>query len=256
MKFKIAYCTDIGRTKKVNQDSIGYREIEIGENKYILMMVCDGMGGLQKGEMASTTVVRNFLDWFVLKFPLFCDDFNYAKIQTETENEIVRLNLALHDFGEERGIQLGTTLSMIIMRDDGLYFISSVGDSRMYGIYADSAVQITEDQTYIAQEIKHNRMTKEEAAASKYKNVLTQCIGVSSDVEPLFYRGKANAGDMFLSCSDGFRHFLSEEDIYKSFSEIRNGNEEDWTKSLRKITDFNMEQGENDNITSVVVKIE
>ena len=45
MKFKIAYCTDIGRTKKVNQDSIGYREIEIGENKYILMMVCDGMGG-------------------------------------------------------------------------------------------------------------------------------------------------------------------------------------------------------------------
>lgn len=256
MKFKIAYCTDIGRSKKVNQDSIGYREIGIGDYSYILMMVCDGMGGLQKGEMASTTVVRNFLDWFVLQFPIFCDDFNYAKIQTETEKEIVKLNLALHDFGEERGIQLGTTLSMIIMRNDGLYFIASVGDSRMYGIYSDSVVQITEDQTYIAQEIKNNRMTKEEAATSKYKNVLTQCIGVSGDVQPLFYRGKANAGEMFLSCSDGFRHFLSEEDIFKAFSPVRNGSEEDWTARLRQITDFDMEQGENDNITAVVVKLE
>ena len=64
MNFQIAYHSNIGKTKKVNQDAIGFKEIEFGGHCFAMMVVCDGMGGLQKGEMASATVVNNLLKWF------------------------------------------------------------------------------------------------------------------------------------------------------------------------------------------------
>ena len=80
MKFKIAYHSDIGNTKKVNQDAIGYKEIEVDERRYALVLVCDGMGGLQKGEMASATVIKSLLDWFEKEFPSINEDFSSISI--------------------------------------------------------------------------------------------------------------------------------------------------------------------------------
>ena len=134
--------------------------------------------------------------------------------------------------------------------------IANVGDSRIYLIGNDNAMQLTEDQTYIAEEIKNNRMTKEEAMTSKYRNVLTQCIGVSNVVNPLYFRGKAISGEMFLACSDGFRHFISEDDIYSEFATASRRNDpEEWREILKKITDSNMSKGEKDNITASLVKL-
>lgn len=256
MKFRIAYNSDIGNTKKVNQDAIGFKEIETGENRYALSVVCDGMGGLQKGEMASATVVRSLLDWFENVFPSICDGFDYAIIQKELESKIVKCNSALHDYGEKEGLQLGTTLSALLIRDDGLYLIANVGDSRIYLINRDNAIQLTEDQTFVAREIMNNRMTIEEARESKYKNVLTQCIGVNENLEILFYRGKAVANEFFVSCSDGFRHYLSESDLYNSLYQINNSDDEnEWSEKLKEITESNKEKGEKDNITATVIKM-
>ena len=256
MNFQIAYHSNIGKTKKVNQDAIGFKEIEFDGHCCAMMIVCDGMGGLQKGEMASATVVRNLLKWFEDELPGADEDFNYAKIQKELETKIVKCNKALHDYGDKEGLQLGTTLSALIIRDDGLYLIANVGDSRIYLVNRENAIQLTEDQTFVAREIKNNRMTVEEARESKYKNVLTQCIGVSENVEVLFYRGKAIADEFFVACSDGFRHYLSDIDLYNSLFDVCDSNsEEEWTKKLEQITADNMEKGEKDNITSVILKV-
>lgn len=256
MKFKIAYHSDIGNTKKVNQDAIGYKEIEFDEHRYALVLVCDGMGGLQKGEMASATVIKSLLDWFEKEFPSINEDFSYASIQKELEIKIVKCNRALHDYGENEGLQLGTTLSALLIRDDGQYLIANVGDSRIYLINRENALQLTEDQTFVAREIMNNRMTVEEAKESKYKNVLTQCVGVNESLEILFYRGKVVANEFFVACSDGFRHYLSETDLYNSLSDIiDNEDEEEWKRKLTEITESNKEKGEKDNITSVVLKL-
>ena len=256
MKFQIAYHSDIGNTKKVNQDSVGFKEIEFDERRYAMAVVCDGMGGLQKGEMASATVVKNLLEWFENEFPSVNNDFEYASIQRELEDKITKCNRALNDYGADEGLQLGTTLSALLMRDDGQYLIANVGDSSIYLVNREGAVQLTQDQTFRAREIMNNRMTVEEAKESKYKNVLTQCIGVNENLEILFYRGKALAGEFFVACSDGFRHFLSETDLYNSlFEVVDSDNEEEWKQKLIDITESNKQKGEKDNISSVILKI-
>jgi len=159
MRFQIAYHSDIGNTKKVNQDVIGFKEIEFDEHRYALAIVCDGMGGLQKGEMVSATVIKSLLDWFEKVFPSICEDFSYASIQKELEIIINKCNKALHDYGVKEGLQLGTTLSALLIRDDGQYLIANVGDSRIYLVNRDSALQLTEDQTFVAREIMNNRIT-------------------------------------------------------------------------------------------------
>jgi len=256
MKFKIAYKSDIGNTKKVNQDAIGFKEIEFDEHRYALALVCDGMGGLQKGEMASATVIKSLLNWFEKDFPSINEDFSYASIQKELEIKIFKCNKALHDYGEKEGLQLGTTLSALLIRDDGQYLIANVGDSRVYLVNRDIAVQLTEDQTFVAREIMNNRMTVEEARESKYKNVLTQCIGVNEKVEILFYRGKAVENEFFVLCSDGFRHYLYETDLYNSLYLINDSDDEnEWDDKLKEIIESNKEKGEKDNITAVVIKM-
>ncbi|MCQ2544273.1 MAG: protein phosphatase 2C domain-containing protein [Lachnospiraceae bacterium] len=256
MKFQIAYHSNIGKTKKVNQDAIGFKEIEFGGHCCAMMVVCDGMGGLQKGEMASATVVNNLLKWFEEVLPGIDDNFNYAMIQKELEVKINKCNKALHDYGQREGLQLGTTLSALIIRDDGLYLIANVGDSRVYLINRENAIQITEDQTFVAREIKNNRMSVEEAKESKYKNVLTQCIGVNEGVEVLFYRGKALVDELFIACSDGFRHFLSDIDLYNLFYDVCDSQDEnEWDERLKRITEENMEKGEKDNISSILLKL-
>ena len=256
MKYKIAYHSDIGNTKKVNQDAIGFKEIEIDKHKYALAVVCDGMGGLQKGEMASATVVKSLLSWFEVSFPYEENDFSYSTVQSGLENILFKCNKTLHDYGQRENLQLGTTVSVLLIRDDGLYLIANVGDSRIYLINYENAIQLTQDQTYVAREIMNNRMTVEEAKESKYKNVLTQCIGVNERVEILFYRGKAIENEFFLACSDGFRHYLSEGDIYDNlYDVIKNGDEESWKNKLIEITEQDKEKGEKDNITSFILKV-
>ena len=256
MIFKVAYHSNIGSTKKVNQDAVGFKEIEIGGSRYAMLVVCDGMGGLSDGEIASATVVRNLLDWFECVFPSIDKNFEYAILQRELEDEINKCNSALHKYGVGIGIQLGTTVSTLLVKDNGLFLIANVGDSRVYRSNREGLIQITEDQTYIEREIRSNRMTLEEARQSKLKNVLTQCVGVNESVEILFYRGKANSGEFFLACSDGFRHFMSEVDFYNSLYSVFDDNDENkWNEILEKITNDNMEKGEKDNITSAVLKI-
>ena len=90
MNFRLAYLTDIGNTKKVNQDAIGFKEIEFENHKYALAIVCDGMGGLQKGEMASATVVKSILEWFEDVFPSVAEEFSFASIQKELQIKIYK----------------------------------------------------------------------------------------------------------------------------------------------------------------------
>ena len=257
MLFQVAYHSNIGSTKKVNQDAVGFKEIEFQGRHFAMLIVCDGMGGLQDGEKASATVVRSLLDWFEKEFPAKDSNFDYSILQRELEIKIVKCNAALHKYGVENGIQLGTTLSTLLIRDDGSYLIANVGDSRIYMGNRENVIQITEDQTYIEREIKSNRMTLEEARESRMKNVLTQCIGVNEAVEVLFYRGKAVSNEFFLACSDGFRHFMTEIDLYNSlYSVIDENDEGKWTALLEQITSDNMNKGEKDNITSAIVKIQ
>lgn len=139
-----AYGTDIGTKKKVNQDSLCVKIAVVKDKTVCMAVLCDGMGGLSKGELASATVVQGFSDWFMKTLPY--TDGKVSLIKEQWENLIVNLNGKIWNYGKKHEVELGTTLTVILLIDYKQYIIAQVGDSRTYRI--DSAlVQLTEDQS-------------------------------------------------------------------------------------------------------------
>lgn len=257
MNYEVAYCTDIGSRKAVNQDSLCIKQIQIQDENIILAVICDGMGGLAQGELASATVIRAFEQWFVDRFICL---YKQGQLDSVREDWIKLLNDAnekILRYGKNRGVQLGTTATALLLFDDGRYLVIHVGDTRLYYINKEMVQQITEDQTYVAREIKLGRMTKEEAEQDARRNVLLQCIGAMEGLEPEIYEGLAERKGYMLLCSDGFRHKYQEEEMQKVLNgDIPSMNTETMYSFLRNATDVCMQRGEKDNISAILIKVD
>ena len=98
-------------------------------------------------------------------------------------------------------------------------------------------------------------MTPEEARVDPRRNVLLQCVGASQFIEPDFFMGNANRDDVFMLCSDGFRHEITHEEIQEAFSPDAISTEEDFEKAEKELVELNKSRMENDNITVLAVKL-
>lgn len=245
--------TDVGIIKKTNQDSVCLKVAEVkGKGQAAMAVICDGMGGLSKGELASATVIRYFSDWFDKELPLRLSKYSWKDLSSEFDKIIKGLNYRIIDYGRKAGTSLGTTLSLILILEEK-YMIAHVGDSRIYKI-TNKIEQLTEDQTYVAREIKLGRMTPQQAAVDPQRNMLLQCVGASTVVEPAFYYGNVAPGDVFVLCSDGFRHVISDEEIfenlnYSNIPEIKNMQD-----NSKYLIELNKRRNERDNISVAVLK--
>ena len=247
------YCTDTGTRKKVNQDSFCIKNASIGNKSVTLAIICDGMGGLSKGELASGSMINAFSKWF--EKDLQDSGLEVETIRMQWEDLIRRGNEKLYQYGLQNGIQLGTTLTVLLLVDEKEYFIAHVGDSRAY-VARERMNQITEDQSFVAREIQRGRMTVEQAKTDPRKNVLLQCVGASKDVKPVYYSGQIEKGDGYLLCSDGFRHMLDECEMLAGIELIRkNCEQENIDIILRNLVNENMQRGETDNITVLYLQI-
>ena len=217
MQYLGSAVTDVGIIKKTNQDSLCLKIADTKEKGEVAMaVICDGMGGLSKGELASATVIRHMSDWFEKELPQRLYKFSWKDISSEFTKMIKGLNCKIIEYGRTVGTSLGTTLSLILIVEDK-FMVAHVGDSRVYQI-TDKINQITEDQTYVAREIKLGRMTPQQAAVDPQRNMLLQCVGASTVVEPAFYFGNVVPNSVFVLCSDGFRHVVSDEEIFENLN--------------------------------------
>lgn len=255
MKYLVSYNTSVGIKKNVNQDALCIKRAKSEGEEYLLTVICDGMGGLSSGELASATVIRHFADWFEREFPYMISGLSGEQVKKVWKDSILNLNQKLWNYGKVNYKQLGTTLTVVLFLPDGKFVTGHVGDTRQYRINSNGVEQITEDQTFIAREIKRGNMTPEQAMNDPRRNVLLQCIGASGDVEPEFYEGTVGQGDFFLLCSDGFRHVLQEDEIHGEIMGTELDSEEKISECIGKMIQLNESRGENDNITAVLVKI-
>lgn len=251
--FLAAYHTDIGIKKNTNQDSILLMAIGKNDEEIILAMVCDGMGGMSKGELASATVIRAFADWFQNIYIRENDKYDCDKIKMQWMMLFSMCNEKLVSHGKSNSLQLGTTASAILIWPDGKYFFGHIGDTRIYRIDTNMK-QLTKDHTFIAREIERGNMTPEQAASDSRKNVLLQCIGVNEFFEPQFGVGEMNNNEAMLLCSDGFRHKISEDEITYKLSPAFVNDEDKIRQELRELTEINKKRQETDNITAVYIK--
>lgn len=255
MEYKIAVHTDIGIKKETNQDSCCIKEAVTPKGNVILAVLCDGMGGLAKGEVASATLINVFSSWFEEKLPSILAEENILDgIQYCWDRMLKEQNKNIAAYGKNLHLQLGSTVTAIVILENGEYLIGHVGDSRAYKITNENIEILTEDQTVVAREVKLGKLTPEEAEQDPRRNVLLQCVGASRIVEPAFYRGIVKKDECYMLCSDGFRHVISKEEIRETLSPKNNGDELIMKKNIEQLTDLNKFRHENDNITALLIK--
>ncbi len=253
MKFMATADTDIGSRREANQDSVLIRHSETPEGEVLLCVVCDGVGGLSRGELASATVVRAFSDWFDRE--LSGDDAvpDLQLTAARWEALLRDLNRSIRRFGEREHIRLGTTFSGILFAG-GRFLICHVGDSRIYHL-GEQAVLLTEDQTVTAREVKKGRMSAEQAESDSRKSILLQCVGASVSVKPQTILKKAKPG-VYLLCSDGLCHETSVKEMQEILCPSAMSDRRAMHSGARRLIDLVKARGETDNISAVVVRVQ
>lgn len=263
-KYAVAVASDVGLVKHVNQDSVAVKVANTPYGEIALVILCDGMGGLSHGEVASSHVVLNFDKWFKTTcMSIIKSNDIFSDLKDSWDELIKKCNADIVEYGTKQNTNVGTTVTAMLLFN-GIYYIANVGDGRVYELGTNNTInQITRDQTFIQREIEMGRMTKEQAMNDPRKNVLLQCVGVNNLVVPDFACGEIIDKGTYLLCSDGFRHVISSEEIYNScFVSIENYRQCDrkvlqdaMRQQISYLIELNKTRNERDNITAVLVTV-
>ena len=253
MDYLTAVHTDAGVKKNKNQDSVLMETAVTDYEKVLLCVVCDGMGGLEKGEVASAILVKAFSDWFRREFP----GILYKKMEADTikgswRSLILEQNRKIKKYGWKCHVCMGTTVAALLLVNH-TYYILNVGDSRVYYLKG-NITQITVDQTFVQREVHLGRMTSEEAENHPRRNALLQCVGAGCVPEPDFYTGEFERESVFMVCSDGFRHKIRPEEFSERLNPAWMCTEETLKENAVYFTELNKSRGEEDNISVALIR--
>lgn len=252
MKFLQSYFTDIGIKRKSNQDSVGIYKAETDLGEVLLVVLADGMGGYQHGELASKTCVLQMEQWFKHTLPdIIYSGYNEEIIKSSMEDEVLKCNARLYNYGKDNEIELGSTLTAFLFIQDNYYAVH-VGDSRGY-IIDTGLHQITRDHSLIAQELEQGLITKEEAKTDKRVNILLECVGITPEITMDFFTGKIKNKNTFVICCDGFWHKLTEDEYVRYLSGEMINNNKTMRMHLNLLVDTVKLRGEKDNISVIGV---
>ncbi len=253
MKFSTAYWSDRGLKKPVNQDALLLMQAQVPQrDDVVLAVLCDGVGGMEKGELASSTVVSAFRQWFYQRMPvLYGLDDPMQDVLSDWEKLVRALHEYLLGISAEAGLRMGTTVEAMLLLG-GRYYICHVGDCRVYSL-EEEFTQLTHDHTFVQQEVDAGRMTAEQALHDRRQSQLSQCVGAGVGLKPDFLMGDITPGQVFLICCDGFRRRNTEQELQKAMARLRGGRAKAMRSALEKLTEECKKRGETDNITSILV---
>ena len=246
--------SDVGRKRQINEDAF-FRDDERG-----FYVVADGVGGHNKGEIASREAVDQLRGW-VFNARADIDELA-ARIEagdSECVWEVRRLletgvkSACYMVFGmaeldpEKKG--MSTTLSAVLVCA-GLAFAVHVGDSRVYRVRRNNVLQLTEDHTLINYKVKHGMMTKAEAEKASGKNVITRAVGHKDYVQVDTADIDIGLGDRLLLCSDGLHGYFQAD---KEVADLCSDGELD--ECAEAAVALANQRGGKDNITALVVEV-
>lgn len=208
-----------------------------------LFAVCDGMGGIAAGELASLTAVQTLAEHEDAIKSAASDGDASAVVKSFVGDA----NERLCGIMRSRRIRLGTTLAMAVIAD-GMVMAYNIGDSRIYRLSGGRLTLISEEHSLAAQKVKMGLLTEEQAARDKSRHTLTRCLGMFEDemtveayAAELF---RPEAGDRLLLCSDGLSDMISGEEI----ENMLNGG-----ASADDFIETALRNGGRDNVTCIVI---
>ena len=234
---KIAYKTDVGLVRKGNEDSL-YVDEKLG-----LLIVADGIGGYQAGEVASQMAVE-------IIPPMLKDELEEkGQIQKRILEAIYKANdEILAAVGKDPSLKgMGTTVVLALCNDDEIY-IAHVGDSRAYLVRKNKLEQVTEDHSVAFQLLKAGRITVEEARHHPLRHVITQALGTQSYLVPDINSFTWSKGGYLLLCSDGLTDMVED----KTIEEVVLREKGNLKAKCERMVELAKEAGGRDNITVIL----
>ena len=195
--------------RKENQDSAGIKDTQLG----YLVVVCDGMGGMQGGSTASQLAVKTILETVAS-----------ADKQSNPSMTLIKAirnaNMAIIEEGQNNPeLQgMGTTVTALLLTPYSA-ITAYVGDSRIYQLRDGKKVFRTFDHSMVFEMVKKKVISEEQARLSAQSNVILKALGINPDIEVEVTERPYQKGDKFILCTDGFWGAMPEEDFIRHLSE-------------------------------------
>lgn len=205
MQLRTALLSDVGKVRENNEDSIA-EELALG-----LLVLADGMGGYQAGEVASRMAVTTIVDTVREQHQ---DAKDLESKCTLLRASVEQANRAIFDAARKHMQYqgMGTTVVACEAVDDR-FIVGWVGDSRLYRFRDRLLKQVTRDHSLVQELIDHGHYSKADAHQLVSKNIVTRALGVESDVDVDLIILDAMPGDVVLMCSDGLTDMMGDEDL-------------------------------------------
>ncbi len=242
---KMGAKTDLGRVRDNNEDKFDFFEPEdpaMLAVKGSVYAVADGMGGHSAGQIACELALKTLLSVYYSD-PSPDKEASLRRAVTEANSLIYDTAQAIPD---RQG--MGTTLTAAVLCEDTL-MIAQVGDSRAYLLRGGKITQITEDHSWVAEQVRLGAMTLAEAQVSPFRNIITRSVGTAATVEPDIFTQSLLAGDTFVLCSDGLTGHVDPPEI----QEMVQGQSP--SAAALALVEAANDRGGRDNITALVLSI-
>jgi PPM family protein phosphatase len=242
--------SDAGRVRANNEDSFG------AAPELNLFVLSDGMGGLAFGEVASRVVIETIVNHCREAHRNSSLPLVGGRIEGVSDG-VARLASAIRlanqmiyreAQGDPEAQKMGATVVAVQCTAERISF-AHVGDSRLYRLRGDRLEQLTQDHSFVAEQVREGNMTSEEISESKLKNVLTRALGVEAEVEVDVNEEPLLEDDGILLCSDGLTRELSDTQIAGILSDAAEAQE-----AADNLVKFANRAGGGDNITAVVLR--
>lgn len=241
---QISVKTSIGKRRRSNQD---YADFFTNNFQETLLVLCDGVGGNQAGDVASKLTTEFLGERFItLDQSIGIQD---APQWLHREIETVNQHVFQASLKDEELLGMSTTLVLVLVIQTRL-FIAHVGDSRAYKYYQEQLIQLTEDHSLVNELIKSGEITPEEGLTHPIRNVVTQSIGGTPEVVYGLSELDSADVDILMLCSDGLTNMLSHETLEKAFQAFE-GDLDTFTHALVEAAN---DAGGYDNITVMLVR--
>ncbi|HLG75239.1 MAG TPA: Stp1/IreP family PP2C-type Ser/Thr phosphatase, partial [Ktedonobacteraceae bacterium] len=246
LRLDVAQLTDVGRKRSQNEDNMAYvipKDAQVMARNGALFIVADGMGGHAAGEVASEIAVDTVTNFYYQQ-----DDIE--DIPGSLINAIRRANALIHQRAAENMLRsgMGTTCVSAVMRGTMAY-IANVGDSRAYMVRHGQIRQVSQDHSWVEEQVRAGLLTKDQARSHSQRNVITRSLGTQSDVEVDVFSERLEEGDSLILCTDGLSGSVSEDELRAIVSQYQP------QESVYHLVERANENGGPDNITAIVVRV-
>lgn len=250
MEINAAGKTDIGLVRKQNEDDF-YIDKSSG-----LFIVADGMGGHAAGRVASK-MATNFIKRYYKKKGEKSlaqsgeQEGDYSETTNHLAAAIRTANTAIYEAAQKMpGLKgMGTTVAAVQV-DGARLSIAHIGDSRVYIVRAGNIEQLTDDHSVVYEQVKRELITKEEAAKSEIKNILTRALGIGTNAEIDLAEMNLAANDILLLCSDGLSNMVDDETMLTVVTTT-----DDPALACEQLISMANANGGRDNITVIIAYI-